>query len=279
LHAQSVTSAIAGRLAAPRRPLVVTLHGLERADRERLASPLLSVLRAQLTAVSERAAESVAQHWPHPSIAVLPAGIDIVELERAAGSRSVQRLGAPAFCCVARQEPIKGVDVLIEAFASARKELPGAGLTLVGSGSAFEANRRLATRLGLGDELRFTGTVPRAEPYLVQADVVVLPSRREGLPVAALEALGLGRPVVASAVGGTPTVVREGETGWLVPPEDPESLARALVEAGIGLGEARRRGEVGRELLRREYPPEAVFDRLESILAPTGGTKASAVPR
>ena len=100
---------------------------------------------------------------------------------------------------------------------------------------------------------------------MAASDVAVLPSRREGLPVAALEALGLGRPVVAAAVGGTPTVVRDGETGWLVAPEDPSGLAEALVAAASEPDEARRRGDAGRDLLRREYPPEAIFDRLEAL--------------
>lgn len=272
LHAQSVTSAVAGRLALPRVPLLVTLHGLERADRERLAAVVLSGLGASLTAVSDRAAANVARYWPQPSIDVLPTGIDLDELERLAESVAVERVGNPAFCCVARQEPVKGVDVLIEAFARVVGKLPDAGLTLVGSGSAFESNRALADRLGLSESVRFTGTVATAEPYIVVSDVAVLPSRREGLPVAALEALGLGRPVVAAAVGGTPTVVRDGETGWLVPPEDPEALGEALVEAGGSLDEARRRGGAGQALLRRDYPPEAVFDRLEALLEQATGS-------
>lgn len=262
-HAQSVTAALAARVARPRMPLVVTVHGLVLADRERLAAALLSLLRGRLTAVSRATADSVAQHWPHPRIEALPVGIDVAELDRAAAVEAISRFGQPAFCCVARHEPIKGVDVLIEAFATVLQQLPEAGLTLVGAGSAFDGHVELARQLGVSESLRFAGAVPGAEPWIAQADVAVLPSRREGLPVAALEAIGLGRPLVASAVGGTPGVVRPGETGWLVPPEDPAALAAVLIEAGSDLAEARRRGEAGRALIQREYPSEAVFDRLE----------------
>lgn len=266
-HAQSVTSALAARLARPRRPLVMTLHGLVRPRTERVAAPLLAALGATLTAVSEPTAQSVARHWPHPHLDVLPVGIDIEELERCAALDPVSRLGRPAFCCVARHEPIKGIDLLIEAFARVLRELPEAGLTLVGSGSAAGANAALADMLGLSQSVRFAGTVPQAEPWVSQSDVAILPSRREGLPVAALEALGLGRPLVATAVGGTPQVVRDGDTGWLVPPEDPQALADAMIAAGRDPTEARRRGEAGRALLVRDYPAEAVYDRLEAVLA------------
>ncbi len=265
-HAQSVTSALAARLARPRRPLVMTLHGLVRPRTERVAAPVLAALRATLTAVSEPTAQSVRRHWPHPSLEVLPVGIDIEELQHAAGLERVPRTGRPAFCCVARQEPIKGIDVLLQAFALVLADLPDAGLTLVGSGSAFEDNQALARRLGVDSSSRFVGSVLQAEPWLAQSDVALLPSRREGLPVAALEALGLGRPLVASAVGGTPKVVRDGETGWLVPPEDPRALADAMIAAGRDPAEARRRGDAGRALLQREYPARAVYDQLESVL-------------
>ena len=127
LHAQSVTTAAAARLAAPRTPLLVTVHGLERADRERLAAVALSGLQATLSAVSEQAATNIRRFWPHPAIEVLPTGIDLGELERSADSVDVEPFGSPAFCCVARQEPIKGVDVLLEAFALARGRIPRPG--------------------------------------------------------------------------------------------------------------------------------------------------------
>lgn len=283
LHAQSVTAAVAGRIAGRRLGQVVTVHGLERADRERLAAIALTLTRARLTAVSQQAATGISRHWPHPRVEVLPAGIDIAALRQAAERHPVERFGEPAFCCVARQEWVKGVDVLIRAFAGVLEELPNAGLTLVGPGSELERNTQLASSLEIDSRTRFTGAAPTAAPYLFSSDVAVLPSRREGLPVAALEALGLGLAVVASDVGGTSAVVRPGETGWLVPAESPADLARALCEAGSDLEEARRRGQAGIALLERDFGPELTIDRLESVLGAAAGTdpgsaRSEAVP-
>ena len=80
---------------------------------------------------------------------------------------------------------------------------------------------------GLGQLLRFLGRRPDALSFVAAADVFVNPSSVEGLPVAILEAMALGRPVVATAAGGVPGIVKDGETGLLVEPEDPEALAEA----------------------------------------------------
>ncbi len=271
IHAQSVTAAVAARMGAPRLPLLITLHGLEQAKHERLAAIALALTRGTLTAVSERAAHSVGRYFPHPPIEVLPAGVDVAELERFAQDPVPPAPGHPHFCCVARHEPVKGVDVLVRAFAQVHAQLPEAGLTLVGDGSASPAYRALAGELGIAERIRFTGRIPNALPYIAGADVGVLPSRREGLPVVALETLAVGRPMVATAVGGTPSAVRDGETGWLVPPEDPDRLAAALVAAGSDLEEAARRGEAGRRLVREEFDPDRLYDRLEELLLAVAG--------
>ena len=98
---------------------------------------------------------------------------------------------------------------------------------------------------------------------------MVLPSRREGLPVSALEAFALGRAVVATAVGGTPDVVRDGETGWLVPPEEPAALAEAIVSALSQPEERARRAQLGRELVARNYSSDAMIDRIEDLCRST----------
>lgn len=279
VHAQSVTAGLVSRLAAPRLPLVVTVHGLEKAERERLAALVLRSLRAPVTAVSERAADSVGRFRLAPPVEVLPAGVDVAAVQHAAAAAlDDPPHGRPAFCCVARQHPVKGVDVLVRAFARVVKELPEAGLTVVGGGVALEDNRALAASLGLSEAIAFAGQRPYAPAYLRAADVVVLPSRREGLPVVCLEAFALGRPMVATAVGGTPTVVRDGETGWLAPPDDPPALARAMIAAGRDLDEAARRGEAGARLMRERYPAAAPLDRLEELLAREAGRPAAAPP-
>jgi glycosyltransferase involved in cell wall biosynthesis len=167
---------------------------------------------------------------------------------------------------VARHDRAKGVDVLIRAFPDVRAAIPDATLTLVGGGDELEPNRRLAAGLGLGDSISFVGVVANSAPYIRRADVIVLPSRREGLPIVALESLALGRPLVATAVGGTPSVVRDGQTGWLVPPEDPVALAGAMIEAGEDAREADARGDTGRAVVRESFTSAKTLDRIERLL-------------
>ena len=271
IHAQSVTAALAARLGASSVPLLVTVHGLEQAKDERMASLLLRLTGGTLTAVSERAAENIRRYFPSPSIEVLPSGVDIQEIEAGSQEPVPPAPGRPHFCCVARQEPVKGVDVLVRAFAIVHETLPEAGLTMVGGGSAMADNQTLAGELGIADRVHFVGRIPNALPHIRAADVGVLPSRREGLPVVAMETLALCRPVVATAVGGTPSVVRDGETGWLVPPEDPAALARALVVVGSDLEEAARRGAAGRRMIEEEYDAGPLYDRLEEMLLGLSG--------
>lgn len=264
VYAQSITAALAARLAAPTTPLLVTVHGIREAD-EPLASLILRAGRARVTAVSDAVAEGLRRHRVAPRIEVLPPGVDVEGLLERSREPVELAPGRPRFVCVGRQSAEKGIDVLIAAFAYVRERLPDVSLTLVGVGPQQEANERLVAELGLAERVAFVGLLPNPAPSLAAADVVVLPSRREGLPVAALEALALGRPLVATEVGGTPEVVKDGETGWLVPPEDPAALAHALVEAASDEPEARRRAAAGARLVRERFTSERMVDRIETL--------------
>jgi glycosyltransferase involved in cell wall biosynthesis len=155
----------------------------------------------------------------------------------------------------------KGVEVLLEALAllgQQRRERPEAVLLIAGDGEHRPALERRAGELGLGGAARFLGRcgAPRVRGLLAGATALVVPSTYEGMPLVVLEAMEAGLPVVASAVSGIPEVVVDGETGWLVPPEDPERLAAALAEALDRPEEARRRGEAGRRRVEALYRPE-----------------------
>ncbi|HEU4752137.1 MAG TPA: glycosyltransferase family 4 protein [Armatimonadota bacterium] len=125
----------------------------------------------------------------------------------------------------------KGVDLLVEAMAHLR-DRPDTHLVLVGDGPLLPALRARAEALGVANKVQFAGRRlhPEIPDWISAADVLCLPSRREGCPNVVLEALASGRPVVAAAVGGVPELLR-GDTGVLVRPEAPELLAVALREA------------------------------------------------
>jgi glycosyltransferase involved in cell wall biosynthesis len=266
IHAQGVATATAARLADVRVPLLVTLHGISKSD-EAVAALLFRAIGAHMTAVSETAATGLLRHRWAPHVDILGPGIDVEQLTHQAGSlRPADLVGDPAVVCVARQHLAKGVDVLLRAFPEVLRSYPGAGLTLVGDGPELPANRQLMAELGLEGRAAFVGLIPFAAPYLRAASAVVLPSRREGLPIVVLEALALERPVVATAVGGTPTVVLDGETGWLVPPEDPAALAGAIVACLGDEAEAARRARAGRDLVEKVFSSGPMLDRVEELL-------------
>lgn len=117
---------------------------------------------------------------------------------------------------------------LLEAFALVLKQRPKCRLELLGEGELRESVEDYAAELGISDRVSFLGTQPDVYPYLHNADIFLLPSRFEGMPMTIIEAMGTGLPVVASAVGGVPDMLTDGESGLLVSAE-PEQVAAAVL--------------------------------------------------
>lgn len=160
----------------------------------------------------------------------------------------------------------KGVEVLLEALAL-RRDLPE--LLIAGDGEHRDALERRARELGLGpDRVRFLGraSAGQVRDLLSRALALVVPSIYEGMPLVILEAMASAVPVVASRVSGIPEVVIDGESGWLVPCEDPVALGAALGAAAGDPAEAARRGESGRRRIAERYRPEHAAALWESAL-------------
>lgn len=130
--------------------------------------------------------------------------------------------------CVARLQPEKGHAVLLEAFRQVRAQVPSARLLLVGDGEERSALMGMAESWNCNGAIRFLGSREDIPQLLTTCDVVALASYHEGQPMALLEAMAARRPVIATAVGGVPDLVRHGKTGLLVPPGDAPALAKAL---------------------------------------------------
>jgi glycogen synthase len=173
------------------------------------------------------------------------------------GDRGSAVAGAGYLLFVGRLRIRKGVEVLLAALRELRARIPGATLRIAGDGEHRAALERKAADLGLGGAVTFLGTrdAGQVRELLAGAAALVVPSIYEGMPLVVLEAMERGVPVVASAVSGIPEVVVGGETGWLVPPEDPAALAAALEEVLTDPLEARRRGEAGRRRIDERYRP------------------------
>ena len=172
------------------------------------------------------------------------------------------RLDGPLrLLCVARLEHYKGIDVLLHAAAAARAAGVAFTLSLAGDGSERRKLEALARALGLADVV-FLGAVPpeAIATALGGADLMVLPSRGEGLPVSVVEAMANGRPVLATRAGGTAEVVQDGVTGVMVDPERPDQLAAALVQIAADRPALQRMGEAARTAWANGgWAPDAVM--------------------
>jgi glycosyltransferase involved in cell wall biosynthesis len=156
-------------------------------------------------------------------------------------------LGSPLLVCVSRLHEEKGHRYLFEALASLRPEFPGATLCLLGTGPEHAALLASARRLGIDPAVRFLGWRDDALQVMWSADLIVHPSLHEALPSAVIEAVMLGRPVVATDVSGVRDVLGQAsEYGFVVPAGDSEALGRAMRDALRGLEAARERAERGR---------------------------------
>ena len=196
-----------------------------------------------------------------------------------AGARSelLQRLGIPADALVigsvARLSPVKDHAMLVRAFARLAPAVPAVHLLLIGDGACRAALASQAGGLGLGTRVHFTGLLPNLPNPHGLLDISVLSSLTEGFPNAVVEAMAAGRPVVATAVGGTPEAVLPGRTGWLIPPGDDAAMAEALTRLIASPEDRRVFGAAGQSLARQRYHVDPVIHRLsewyESLL-PTG---------
>jgi glycosyltransferase involved in cell wall biosynthesis len=194
-----------------------------------------------------------------------------VELDRYRGDYGAARvstrrlwnipLDAKVIGTVARLSPQKALHVLLEALPAVIREVPEVRVLIVGDGSERPRLEKLADRLGVASCVYFAGNRVDVPDQLLAMDVFVLPSLFEGLPLAILEAMAAGRPVVATAVDGVPEIVKDGVTGFLVSPGNPAQLARALVRLLRDPRTAARFGDAARQRAQ-DFSTDAVVDRV-----------------
>ena len=173
----------------------------------------------------------------------------------------------PELLCLGRLVYDKGFHVAVEAFSRIRQAFPAARLTIAGDGPAREDLEDQVRRLGLQQVVRFMGWVrPDDVPETInRASIVLMPSREESFGLVALESGLMGRPVVASRVGGLPEVVQHGETGYTVPRDDPEALAGAAVRLLREPDRARRLGEAARERGLATFSFDRYVDQYDAL--------------
>jgi len=191
-----------------------------------------------LIAVSDAVAQALVEGGlPQDRIVVVRSGIALHEAPPEAETMGLREsLGIsphdPVLGIVAHVLPHKGYDDLIYALPLLQEKLPHVKCLIVGGTPRkryLQKLLQLAERLSVKDRLILVGEKENVVPFLHAMDVFVLPSWTEGLPITVLEGMAAGKPVVATAVGGIPEVVRDGETGLLVPSGEPGRFAEALI--------------------------------------------------
>jgi glycosyltransferase involved in cell wall biosynthesis len=181
---------------------------------------------------------------------------------------------AKVYSAIGRLSREKGLDVLVEAVARHGAAIPHLRVYVAGQGPELARLRQFAAERGVEAIVHFLGQVRDVRRLMAASDAVVLPSRSEGVPNVALEALDAGVPLVATQVGTLPEMIVHERTGWLVPPGDPDALGHALQRVAALDGAAlARMGELGRVSILPRFSAarrvERVIEIYETLL---GGT-------
>lgn len=171
----------------------------------------------------------------------------------------------PMVGTVVRLEAVKGPDAFVQAAARIAAEMPQARFVVVGDGAMREDLERAAAALGLGDRIRFMGQRDDVADILPTFSVFILPSLIEGMSMALLEAMAAARPIVATAVGGNVDLITHGENGLLVPPGDPEKMARAALQLLNNPAWASGLGRAAQTLVLHHHSADSMVRRLEEI--------------
>jgi glycosyltransferase involved in cell wall biosynthesis len=160
------------------------------------------------------------------------------------------RFDEPVILCLGRLAPQKGFDLALKAFAQIEKAVPKARLMIVGEGVEEAALKQLASTLGIAEKVDFTGSVQPDDVYAVinKATMMLLPSRFEGLPLVALQAAKMQRPIISSAVDGLPELVVDQESGLVLRDNNERDLAKAILSL---MQDPHRALGMGRALARR----------------------------
>jgi glycosyltransferase involved in cell wall biosynthesis len=203
-------------------------------------------------------------------VRVVANGVDVAAIDSARPGPLVRReLGlpesSPVIGLVGRLDHWgKGHKELFEAMAILKERHPVHAL-IVGGGRRIDEIKALAASLGLDGEVHFLGTRRDVPDLLNAMDIFVLPSYSEGVSLALLEAMAAGLPVIATAVGGLPEVVTDGENGLLIPPRDAEALATALARLLEASDFAKKLGQNARKHVREHFSLDRLGREINEI--------------
>ena len=200
---------------------------------------------------------------PEDRITVIHSGVDVATAERAApvldpGHVAVVGTAGPL-------EAMKGLPFFLGAAQKVLAVHSDVEFLILGGGPEESNLRRLAQSLGIAQNVTFAPNLFDLPSLLLAVDVFCLPSLRQGLGTLMLEAMAMGKPVIASGVGGVYSVVRNNETGLVVPPSDSDELSRRILELMHDPVRARAIGEAARRMVRSEFNVEKMVSRTAQV--------------
>lgn len=241
-------------------PLVSTCHNWLDNDRKALFYGVLDrfILRgyAQVVVVSEDVRKRLLKSGVAVSkVSMIRNGIDLRPFDRASAAVKDELgwSGCPLVGLVGRLSVEKGVDIFLRAAKRVLAHCPDAKFVVAGDGPDRAELDMLIDRLGIRQSVRMLGRCDDMPAFYASLNVMVSASRKEGLPIAILEGMASRIPLVATAVGEVPTVIQDDHTGALVPAEDPELLAAAIIELLRDPEKRARLGSAARQLVENEF--------------------------
>lgn len=276
VHTHLFTADTWGRLVARLAgvPLVFsTVHSVNswQGRVHRLVDRTLALVTTRLIACTAQVADKLQNQdgIAATRIVTLANGVDLQRFAEVTPVDIEQELDAAGsgtwLAVLGRLEPVKGQAYLLECLALLRDQGVDFRCVLIGDGPERAALVEQVARQQLAGHVWFAGFRDDVPGWLAAIDVLVMPSRWEGLPMALLEAMALGKPVVAHAVGGIPDVLRDGQEGLLVPPYHPQKMVQALTRL---IGDAPLRQQMGARALARVrayYSAEALARAYEKL--------------
>jgi glycosyltransferase involved in cell wall biosynthesis len=269
---QLLYSVLAAKLTGAR--IIHMEHSIEylKSKKIRRALKFLSLFCDKVIAIGNDGAEFLRKRVkiPEHKLGIIRAGVDPgVYSQTKRQARAALKLGetAKVAVIVARLFPEKNHLMLLEAFAEVARRIDKAQLLIVGDGTERQAIENRIKQLNLENAVQLLGVRRDVPRLLAAADLFVLSSDREGLPIAVLEALAAGKPVVATAVGDLPAVVQDGETGRIVPPKNSSAFSEAMVEILTDL-ELSLKMEKNAKRAAEAYSLQAMLKKFDRLYSP-----------
>ena len=258
-------------------PAVCTLHTFDNLEEDRRAARRVRVMwwalrhfSRRIIAVSEKIRQYHVQtaRFDPAKVVTLYNGIDLSRFRRPPGTIRIE-LGippdAPLLLTVAVLRQPKGIQYMLEALPAVLTAAPQARYLVVGDGDYAQPLRQAARQHNVVDRVIFAGARRDVPQLLAASDLFVLPTLLDALPTVLIEAMAAGKPIVASRVGGVPEIVNDGRSGLLVPPAQPDKLARACIQLLQDRELAQQMGRAGREIAGQRFDIRRQAERLGEI--------------